>query len=232
MNSKEELRIMSFNLYLVRHGQTIFNHYERMQGWSNAPLTDKGISDGYAAGDRLENIRFDAAYSSDLQRAIQTAEFVLSRNKQSGDLKEPEQLQQLREQFFGFFEGLPSDKSSQLIAEKNGLANVETYADIMANLSQNDVMDVMHATDPTGDAEDAQMFWARVNKGLEMLRRNTRDGQNILVVSHGTLIRNLVDQYASHELAVEKPLNGSVTIWEVTDDDLKLKVYNDTATKW
>ena len=32
---------MSFNLYLVRHGQTIFNHYERMQGWSNAPLTDK-----------------------------------------------------------------------------------------------------------------------------------------------------------------------------------------------
>ena len=223
---------MSFNLYLVHHGQTIFNHYERMQGWSNAPLTDKGIADGYAAGDRLENIRFDAAYSSDLQRAIQTAEFVLSRNKQSGDLTEPEQLQQFREQFFGFFEGLPSAKSSQLIAEKNGLKGIDTYSDIMANLSQDEVMDAMHTADPTDDAEDAQTFWARVNKGLEMLRRNTRDGQNILLVSHGTLIRNLVDHYASHELAAEKPLNGSITVLEVTDDDLKLKVYNDTTTKW
>ena len=187
---------MSFNLYLVRHGQTIFNHYERMQGWSNAPLTDKGIADGYAAGDRLENIRFDAAYSSDLQRAIQTAEFVLSRNKQSGDLTEPEQLQQFREQFFGFFEGLPSAKSSQLIAEKNGLKDIDTYSDIMANLSQDEVMDAMHIADPTDDAEDAQTFWARLNKGIEMLRRNTRDGQNVLLVSHGTLIGNLVDHYA------------------------------------
>ncbi|SCC12053.1 histidine phosphatase family protein [Weissella bombi] len=223
---------MSFNLYFVRHGQTIFNHYERMQGWSNAPLTDKGISDGYAAGDRLENIRFDAAYSSDLQRAIQTAEFVLSRNKQSGDLKTPEQLQQFREQFFGFFEGLPSKKSSQLVAEKNGLENMETYNDLMTNLTQDEVMDAMHVADPTGDAEDAQMFWARVDKGMELLRRNTRDGQNILVVSHGTLIRNLVAKYGSHEQAAEKPENGSITIFEVSDEDMKLKVYNDTTTKW
>ena len=43
---------MSFNLYLVRHGETYFNKYQRMQGWGNAPLTDKGISDGFAAGER------------------------------------------------------------------------------------------------------------------------------------------------------------------------------------
>ena len=49
---------MSFNMYLVRHGETYFNKYQRMQGWGNAPLTDKGISDGFAAGERLSNVRF------------------------------------------------------------------------------------------------------------------------------------------------------------------------------
>lgn len=29
-------------LYFVRHGQTIFNKYNRMQGWSDSPLTEKG----------------------------------------------------------------------------------------------------------------------------------------------------------------------------------------------
>jgi probable phosphoglycerate mutase len=93
-------------------------------------------------------------------------------------------------------------------------------------------MDAMHAADPTGDAEDAQMFWVRVEKGLEQLRRNTRDGQNVLIVSHGTLIRNLVAKYASHEQAAEKPENGSITIFEVSDEGMKLKTYNDTTTKW
>ena len=127
---------MSFNLYLVRHGETYFNKYQRMQGWGNAPLTDKGISDGFAAGERLSNVRFDAAYSSDLQRAIHTAEFILGRNTQSGDLKTPEQLQQFREQFFGFFEGLPSASSAEQIAGIIGLENITSYGDLMSQLIQ------------------------------------------------------------------------------------------------
>ena len=182
---------MSFNLYLVRHGETYFNKYQRMQGWGNAPLTDKGISDGFAAGERLSNVRFDAAYSSDLQRAIHTAEFILGRNTQSGDLKTPEQLQQFREQFFGFFEGLPSASSAEQIAGIIGLENITSYGDLMSQLTQ-----------------------------------------NVLVVAHGTMIRNLVYKYDSHETAKEKPLNGSISVWEVSDDDMKLKAYNDTTTNW
>ena len=29
-------------LYLMRHGQTLFNELKRMQGWSDSPLTDLG----------------------------------------------------------------------------------------------------------------------------------------------------------------------------------------------
>ena len=223
---------MSFNMYLVRHGETYFNKYQRMQGWGNAPLTDKGISDGFAAGERLSNVRSDAAYSSDLQRAIHTAEFILGRNTQSGDLKTPEQLQQFREQFFGFFEGLPSAQSAEQIAGIIGLENIESYGDLMAQLTQDEVMDAFKEADPTHDAEDAATFWARADKGLDILRRNVRDGQNVLVVAHGTLIRNLVYKYDSHETAKTKPLNGSISVWEVSDDDMKLKAYNDTTTNW
>ena len=36
--------------YFMRHGETFFNLYGRMQGWSNAPLTDNGIVDVHRSG--------------------------------------------------------------------------------------------------------------------------------------------------------------------------------------
>lgn len=53
----------AIDLYLVRHGQTYFNLTRRLQGHSDAPLTESGIEDGHRAGKRLKNIHFDGAYS-------------------------------------------------------------------------------------------------------------------------------------------------------------------------
>ena len=47
------------NIYLVRHGQTFFNIYNKLQGWSNSPLTMKGKEDAKVAGEKLQNIHFD-----------------------------------------------------------------------------------------------------------------------------------------------------------------------------
>lgn len=41
-------KFMAINVYFVRHGQTYLNLYHRMQGWSDSPLTEKGLAD--AAG--------------------------------------------------------------------------------------------------------------------------------------------------------------------------------------
>ena len=62
------------NIYLVRHGKTMFNTIGRAQGWSDTPLTrdgEIGITElglGFAA----KNIKFDYAFSSDSGRTIQT----------------------------------------------------------------------------------------------------------------------------------------------------------------
>lgn len=222
---------MSFNLYMVRHGQTFFNKYERMQGWGDTPLTNQGVADGYSAGSRLNNIRFNGAYSSDLSRAIHTAEEILERNRQSAGLTEPTQLFQFREVFFGFFEGLPADQSGKMVS--NVLEQPEmSYGELMNTIPYNEVLDGFKAADPTADAEDADTFFARLENGFEILRREHRDGDNVLLVAHGSLIRNMAARYADPALAGQRITNGSVTLWEVDDDNIKLKVYNDNERNW
>ncbi|WP_165437759.1 histidine phosphatase family protein, partial [Streptococcus ruminantium] len=34
---------MAKTIYLMRHGETLFNTQKRVQGWSDSPLTEKGI---------------------------------------------------------------------------------------------------------------------------------------------------------------------------------------------
>ena len=69
-------------LYLVRHGQTIFNKTGRVQGWQDSPLTEEGRKVAVYCGRGLRNVAFDAAYSSDLMRASVTAQIILDQNEQ------------------------------------------------------------------------------------------------------------------------------------------------------
>ena len=49
-DSTGTMETMLLHLHLVRHGQTFFNRYNRLQGWSNSPLTDAGLDANEAAG--------------------------------------------------------------------------------------------------------------------------------------------------------------------------------------
>ena len=73
-------------IYFVRHGETYLNHYGRMQGWSNAPLTDNGIEDVHRCGRGLADVKFDAVYTSDLTRTQDTAGIILEENGQADNL--------------------------------------------------------------------------------------------------------------------------------------------------
>ncbi len=61
-------------LALCRHGQSEWNQQNRFTGWVDVDLTDKGIAEARKGGALLaaQNIRFDAAYTSYLTRAIRT----------------------------------------------------------------------------------------------------------------------------------------------------------------
>lgn len=90
-------------LWLIRHGETDWNVTQRFQGSSDQPLNAKGIAQAEAAIPRLKNMRFDAIYCSDLQRATRTAEIMLTDHPQQAHIVHDERL---REIDFGIFEGL------------------------------------------------------------------------------------------------------------------------------
>ena len=64
-------------LFVVRHGETVWNREGRIQGHTDVALSDRGMEQARLLAQRLEPVKFDAAYASDLCRASQTASLIL-----------------------------------------------------------------------------------------------------------------------------------------------------------
>lgn len=91
---------MNTIIFLVRHGETVDNARQIMQGQTQGCLNDKGRQQARLVAERLASEPLDAVVASDLRRAIQTAEL----------LAEPHQLpvvttSLLRERDWGGFTG-------------------------------------------------------------------------------------------------------------------------------
>jgi broad specificity phosphatase PhoE len=91
---------MKKTLYIMRHGQTLFNSLGKIQGWSDSPLTEEGIKQAQNAGQYFKdnNITFSATYSSTSERASDTLEIVTDFSMPYTRLKE------LKERNFGVYE--------------------------------------------------------------------------------------------------------------------------------
>lgn len=60
-------------VYLVRHGETLWNAARRIQGQSDSPLTEIGIRQAHLVAQRVRNQGITHIISSDLGRTQQTA---------------------------------------------------------------------------------------------------------------------------------------------------------------
>ena len=91
-------------LYLMRHGETMFNAQHRIQGWCDSPLTARGIEQARTMGAKLRErgVRLDRAVCSTAERAADTLELVLA------ELGQPDlpcaRVKGLREMFYGDLE--------------------------------------------------------------------------------------------------------------------------------
>ncbi|MFX3699429.1 phosphoglycerate mutase family protein, partial [Streptococcus suis] len=65
-------------IYLMRHGETLFNTQKRVQGWSDSPLTERGIVQAQAVGQyfKEQGLVFSSAYYSTHERATDTLKLV------------------------------------------------------------------------------------------------------------------------------------------------------------
>lgn len=63
-------------LYLVRHAETVENANKVHQGHSHGTLSKVGLQQARHLAERLRRENFDAIYSSDLGRAVETAKAI------------------------------------------------------------------------------------------------------------------------------------------------------------
>jgi len=191
----------------VRHGQTLFNILNKLQGWSDSPLTPAGIAMADATGDRLQAVSYDHYYASDLKRAVDTANHIIRRNHSNQVAPTTSPL--FREVYFGSFEGSDNDQTWGGIAQPLGCVD---QADIIRQHSFTTARNAMHRADPHHFAEDGATFFQRMDQALTTLLTENADGDRLLVVTHGTFIRTLTLRFgAEFEPESHYPVNGSVT---------------------
>ena len=64
-------------LYFIRHGESETNLAGHYTGWAQVNLTEKGVRDAEGVRPILANVKFDKIFSSDLIRAMKTAETAI-----------------------------------------------------------------------------------------------------------------------------------------------------------
>jgi len=87
-------------LYLMRHGETLFNVQKRIQGACDSPLTELGIHQAKIAKEYLKDITFDHYYCSTSERCSDTLELIIEDQAYT-------RLKGIKEFNFGSYEGQP-----------------------------------------------------------------------------------------------------------------------------
>jgi probable phosphoglycerate mutase len=104
---------MSTQILFIRHGETDWNRIKRIQGHIDIPLATSGLEQAQRLADRLadearQGAQLDAIYSSDLQRAQQTAQPLAHALGLPVHLREG-----LRERSYGAFQGYDRDEIAE-----------------------------------------------------------------------------------------------------------------------
>ncbi|MBP1041361.1 histidine phosphatase family protein [Vagococcus sp. BWB3-3] len=201
-------------LYFVRHGQTEFNHIGRIQGGRiDSPLTQKGIEGAKKVGKRLSEIKFNQVYVSPLQRAKDTASFIMAENKDSDQPAIIEETN-FRELQFGQWEG-------QLITDIEG---ERQYVNLKTRPEKYDPS--QH------QGESYQQLVERSRHALNKIISHHSEAANLLIVSHGITLTTLLKDLEGKELSAYRESglldNTSISIMETDDEGLNftLIAYN------
>lgn len=223
---------MTTEVYLVRHGETMFNQLNKVQGWCDSPLTVKGIDDLKRTARALSQVHFDNMYSSDLKRAIDTVHLMKNYNVVS-EIGKIKKLPEFREVFFGSFEGDDIDQTWKQIAETAGIGPEINVQKIINKIGIEEFREATKKADPRHLAENKQELDERMIRGIKILHELTQNEQRVLLVSHGDFIKTLAIKYwnnsdGQHDIIF--PDNGSITRGLIHDNgDFEIIDYNRDA---
>lgn len=116
-------------LYIVRHGQTDWNVQGKLQGHADIPLNNTGRAEAAGLKERISTIDFDICFSSDLQRAIETAQILSATHPLI-----IQSVPTLRERNYGPWEGRLFSELLEYEKGGNPLLNIESDEEIQKRI--------------------------------------------------------------------------------------------------
>lgn len=198
--------------YIARHGKTLMNTLDMVQGWCDSPLTEEGIAVAQLLGAGLKDISFRTAYCSTLRRTRQTIDIVLKAKGQT-DIPVVEHAG-FKEACFGSFEAGPNKLmwgNAALFLQYTSLEAM--YQDIIAKKQNyHTILDAIKKLDTMGLAEDYETLRVRTQSALrEVAEKETEKGDaNILVVAHGMSILGMLGTLGGDKILKSHLENASV----------------------
>ncbi len=216
-------------LFLLRHGQSIWNREGRFTGWKDIDLSAEGITEARRAGRLLRCSRctFDVAYTSFLKRAIRTLWIV----QEEMDLMWIPVVPcwQLNERCYGALEG----KSKSEIEEKYGKEQVHLWRRSFRERppALDDETYLCLHCDPrykmlesaqiprTESLEDAMK--RMLPCWQNMIAPDLKKGKRVLIVSHGNTLRaliKLIEGISDEEIDKVEVPTGITQVYELDED--------------
>ena len=148
-------------IYVIRHGQSEANLKTAHAGWSQVPLTEKGIAQAQAVQPRLRELHFDKVIVSDLLRARLTAENALPGYDYTYDWR-------IREIGVGQLEG-------------------ELVSDCEAKLGESYIRNRQNRDFTAYGGENLEIMQARIGSFMDDLTREPEDAQIAVVCHEGAI---------------------------------------------
>lgn len=196
-------------LYLTRHGETIWNHENRIQGRGSSKLTENGVRRAEELSIRLKDKPVNILISSPSDRAFATAQ-ILNHYHDLSIVQDEHFL----EMDMGDWEGMLREHVNHFDHERSRIFLEEPH--LFKSDTGEDFYDVRERVLP------------RIKSILQ-----ENPNQEILLVTHPVVLKILMAYFENRPL--EKLWDGpfihetSLTVIDYDGDDFKIKLYADTS---
>ncbi|CAL4075718.1 unnamed protein product, partial [Meganyctiphanes norvegica] len=192
-----------YTIVMVRHGESEFNKLNKFTGWCNVNLTEKGVMQARKAGQDLKKsgYTFDKAYTSVLNRAIKTLDYILEEVDQTDLLVEKSwRLNEMHT-------GNPTGCIKSEVRAEYGVAQVKTwnrgYNNPPPAMTEEHPYHDLIINDPAyseGPAEEEFPMVESLKNALDRALPYWNDviipslspGDRVLIVAHSNLLRGII----------------------------------------
>lgn len=218
-------------LVIVRHGQSQWNKENRFTGWYDVDLTEQGLAEAKAAGQKLksEGYEFDICFTSVLKRAIRTLWTIL--DEMDAMHLPVHRHWRLNERHYGALQGLNKAETAAKHGEDQVLVWRRSYdipppaledddarfTELKARYNEMDPLALPRSECLKDTVDRVLPYWH------DQIVPALRSGKRVVVAAHGNSLRALVkyldDMTAEEILKVNIP-TGLPVAYKL-DDNLR-----------